>query len=101
MAAGSAARLRPWSTRLRLAQQGADILDIGGESTRPYSTPVSAEEELERVMPVVEQVCRTTDLPVSIDTSKADVAEAALAAGHRSSTTSRGSRVILGCWTSP
>ena len=66
---------------LRLAEQGADLLDIGGESTRPYAVPVTADEELRRVMPVIEQVCRATDRPVSIDTSKAVVAEAALAAG--------------------
>lgn len=66
---------------LRLAEQGADLLDIGGESTRPYAVPVTADVELRRVMPVIQQVCRATDRPVSIDTSKAIVAEAALAAG--------------------
>lgn len=66
---------------LRLAEQGADLLDIGGESTRPYATPVTADDELRRVMPVIEQVCRATNLPVSVDTSKAVVAEAAVAAG--------------------
>jgi dihydropteroate synthase len=66
---------------LRLAAEGAAILDIGGESTRPYSTPVEASEELERVLPVIEAVCRQTAVPVSIDTSKASVARAALAAG--------------------
>lgn len=66
---------------LDLVEQGADILDIGGESTRPYSQPVDAEEELRRVMPVVERLARETDVPLSIDTSKARVAREALAAG--------------------
>jgi len=66
---------------LQLVEQGADILDIGGESTRPYSTPVDAVEELRRVLPVIEAVCRQTEIPVSIDTSKALVAHAAIAAG--------------------
>lgn len=66
---------------LQLAAEGADILDIGGESTRPYSQPVSASEELERVIPVVESLVRQTSVPISIDTSKAEVARAALDAG--------------------
>ncbi len=66
---------------LRLAADGADILDIGGESTRPYSVPVGAEEELRRVMPVVSTLCAQVGVPVSIDTSKAVVAREALAAG--------------------
>ncbi len=66
---------------LQLVEQGADILDLGGESTRPYAEPVSCEEELRRVLPVVEKICAATDRPVSIDTSKALVAEAALSAG--------------------
>jgi dihydropteroate synthase len=67
---------------LRLLDDGADILDIGGESTRPYSTPVSAEEELARVVPVIQEVQRLRpDSIISIDTSKAAVAEAAIAAG--------------------
>lgn len=66
---------------LRLADEGASLLDIGGESTRPYSTPVDADEELRRVLPVVQSVCKQTDVPVSIDTSKASVAAAALDAG--------------------
>ncbi len=66
---------------LRLAAEGADILDIGGESTRPYSQPVDAQEELCRVMPVVGTLCKETGLPVSIDTSKALVARHALHAG--------------------
>jgi dihydropteroate synthase len=66
---------------LRLVDEGADILDIGGESTRPYSTPVDAAEELRRTADVVREVCRRSSLPVSIDTSKAAVAAAALDAG--------------------
>jgi dihydropteroate synthase len=65
----------------RLAEEGADILDIGGESTRPYSDPVAVDQELDRVVPVLRQLCAATSVPVSIDTSKALVAEAALAAG--------------------
>lgn len=66
---------------LQLAADGADILDIGGESTRPYSEPVAAEEELRRVLPVIERLMRQVDIPISIDTSKASVARAALKAG--------------------
>jgi len=66
---------------LQLAAQGADILDVGGQSTRPYSTPVEADEELRRVMPVVGPLCEKTPVPVSIDTSKAVVAREAIAAG--------------------
>lgn len=66
---------------LRLVGEGADILDIGGESTRPYATPVAAEEELQRVMPVIEGLAKRTSVPISIDTSKAIVAAKALAAG--------------------
>ena len=66
---------------LRLAGEGADILDIGGESTRPYSRPVSEDEELRRVIPVIKSLCRQTRMPVSVDTSKASVARAALDAG--------------------
>jgi dihydropteroate synthase len=64
-----------------LAAAGADILDIGGESTRPAADPVPLEEELDRVVPVVEILGRELDLPISIDTYKAPVARAALAAG--------------------
>src|SRR5437899_2431254 len=67
---------------LRLLDDGADILDIGGESTRPYATPVTAEEELRRVMPVLEAIHQQRpDALLSIDTSKAAVAEAAINAG--------------------
>jgi len=64
-----------------MAAEGADIIDIGGESTRPSSTPVSEAEELGRVMPVIERLAGTLDLPLSIDTTKAGVARRALAAG--------------------
>lgn len=64
-----------------LAAEGADILDIGGESTRPGAAPVETSEELRRVMPVVEAVCGDVGCPVSIDTRKPEVARAALAAG--------------------
>src|SRR6266446_6315952 len=59
---------------LKLVDDGADLLDIGGESTRPYSTPVTVDEELRRVLSVLEQICRRTKTPVSIDTSKHQVA---------------------------
>jgi dihydropteroate synthase len=60
---------------------GADILDIGGESTRPGSQPVSEEEELKRVIPVIEAIRKNSEIRLSIDTSKANVARAALQAG--------------------
>jgi dihydropteroate synthase len=66
---------------LRLVEQGADILDIGGESTRPYSTTVELGEELTRVVSVVQSLAEQTDVPISIDTSKAQVAAEAVAAG--------------------
>ncbi|MCK5826010.1 MAG: dihydropteroate synthase [Desulfuromusa sp.] len=66
---------------LTMQQDGAGLLDIGGESTRPGSLPVSTTEELERVVPVIEKLRQRTDLPISVDTSKAPVARAALAAG--------------------
>ena len=66
---------------LELAEEGADLLDVGGESTRPYATPVEVEEERQRVVPVIEQLARQTDTPISIDTSKAIVAQQALDAG--------------------
>ncbi len=66
---------------LQLVADGADVLDIGGESTRPYSTPVTEQEELHRVLPVIERLARVTDTPISVDTSKAAVARAAIAAG--------------------
>lgn len=60
---------------------GADILDIGGESTRPGSEPISVEAELDRVIPVIEAIRESSDIPVSIDTTKAEVARHAIAAG--------------------
>jgi len=66
---------------LRLAAEGADIIDVGGESTRPYGEPVSAEQEIERVVRVVQGIAAETDVPISIDTSKAVVATAAIKAG--------------------
>ncbi|MFO7895447.1 MAG: dihydropteroate synthase [Candidatus Cloacimonadales bacterium] len=60
---------------------GADILDIGGESTRPGAPPVSTAEEIKRVVPIIEQIRRFSDLIISVDTSKAAVAEAAILAG--------------------
>ncbi len=66
---------------LRLVDEGADILDVGGESTRPGSEPVPAEEELRRVLPVIERLAQAVDVPISIDTYKAVVARQALAAG--------------------
>ncbi len=66
---------------LELAEQGADILDIGGESSRPGSEPVPAEEELRRVLPVLRGLRRQTGVFISIDTTKRAVAEAALDAG--------------------
>jgi dihydropteroate synthase len=62
----------------RLLTEGADILDIGGESTRPGHAPVDAQEEIARVVPVLRALAATTDLPLSIDTMKAKVAEAAI-----------------------
>lgn len=66
---------------LQLAADGADVLDIGGESTRPGSSPVSAAEELDRVAPVIEQLRPQTTVPISIDTTKAVVAREALRLG--------------------
>jgi dihydropteroate synthase len=66
---------------IALAGQGADVLDVGGESTRPGAAPVPADEELRRVIPVVERLAATTSVPVSVDTTKADVARAAIDAG--------------------
>ncbi len=64
-----------------LIEAGADILDIGGESSRPGSNPVSASEEMDRVLPLLERLRPETDLMISIDTCKSEVAEAALEAG--------------------
>jgi len=66
---------------IRFAQEGADILDVGGESTRPGAAPVDEAEELRRVLPVIETLARQVNIPISIDTYKAGVAAAALEAG--------------------
>ena len=65
----------------RLVAEGADIIDIGGESTRPESSPVSVDEELNRVIPVIEKLIKEITVPISIDTYKPDVARRALEAG--------------------
>ncbi len=66
---------------LRMEDDGADILDIGGESTRPYADPVSIDEELRRVLPVIEVLVDRVSIPLSIDTSKSAVANAAIGLG--------------------
>jgi dihydropteroate synthase len=65
----------------KLAAEGADIIDIGGESTRPFSDSVSVEEEIRRVVPVIDKLARRVSVPISVDTTKADVARRALDAG--------------------
>ncbi len=66
---------------LSLVEQGADLLDIGGESTRPGATPVSGQEEVDRVVPVIAALLERTEVPLSVDTFKPEVMQAALAAG--------------------
>ncbi|MEQ9409239.1 MAG: dihydropteroate synthase [Fuerstiella sp.] len=66
---------------LMLVDDGADLLDIGGESSRPGAEPVSVDEELSRTIPVIEQLCREVKIPISIDTTKAEVARQAIRAG--------------------
>src|SRR3990172_8782025 len=65
----------------RMAAEGADVIDVGGESTRPGSDPVPEDEELRRVMPVLEGLAGRIEVPLSIDTCKAGVAGAAVGAG--------------------
>jgi dihydropteroate synthase len=65
----------------QMEDAGADILDIGGESTRPYSQPVSPQDELDRVVPVLERLQKSINIPISIDTTKSDVARAAIQLG--------------------
>ena len=65
----------------KLISDGADIIDIGGESTRPNSKRVSIDEEIKRVIPVIEEISKRFDIPISIDTSKSEVAEKAVEAG--------------------
>jgi dihydropteroate synthase len=66
---------------LGLADEGADVLDVGGMSTRPGSEPVSVEEEMRRVLPVIELLVSKTDVPISVDTCRASVARSALSLG--------------------
>lgn len=66
---------------LRLAQQGADILDIGGESSRPGAKPLDEGEEIRRILPVIRSLAQKIEIPISVDTRKANVAEKALDAG--------------------
>lgn len=66
---------------LRMAEEGADIIDIGGESTRPFSDSIPAAVEMERVIPVIRELAQQVDIPLSIDTTKSEVAEKALEAG--------------------
>jgi dihydropteroate synthase len=65
----------------RMIAEGADIIDVGGESTRPGGEPVTTEEEIERVVPVIEALAERLDTPISVDTTKSEVARAALDAG--------------------
>lgn len=65
----------------RMAAQGADLIDVGGESTRPGAPPVSEQQELDRVLPVIEALRREIEVPISLDTTKSAVARAAVAAG--------------------
>ncbi len=66
---------------LHMQEQGADVVDVGGESTRPGAQAVSTQQELDRVMPIIEALAPVLDVPLSIDTSKAEVMRAAVAAG--------------------
>jgi dihydropteroate synthase len=66
---------------LKLVEEGADLLDVGGESTRPGAEPVDAQTEIARVVPVIEGLARSTNVPISIDTSKPEVMRAAVVAG--------------------
>ena len=66
---------------LQMEEEGADLIDIGGESTRPGAPPVSLEEESRRVIPIIEQLAKRLHIPISIDTTKSEVARRAIAAG--------------------
>lgn len=66
---------------LQMQAEGADIIDVGGESSRPGAEPIPVEEELKRVVPVLEEICTKLDIPVSIDTYKSEVAEKAIELG--------------------
>ena len=65
----------------KMIAEGADIIDVGGESTRPGAEPISVEEEIKRVVPVIESLSQRFETPISVDTTKSEVARAALAAG--------------------
>src|SRR5688572_9582786 len=65
----------------QMIEEGADIIDIGGESTRPGGEPVTAEEEIQRVVPVIAELTKRSNIPISVDTTKSEVARAALDAG--------------------
>ncbi len=65
----------------KMVEEGADIIDIGGESTRPFSDPVPADEEIRRTIPIIENLAKHVRVPISIDTTKAEVAQKALLAG--------------------
>src|SRR5438105_5157792 len=69
---------------IKMALEGADIIDVGGESTRPGAEPVSVKEELQRVVPVIEKLRAKINISISIDTSKSEVANAALSGGAKS-----------------
>lgn len=73
--------LRAVDRAMKLVEDGADILDLGGESTRPGATPVPEDEELRRVVPVIRELAKRTAIPISVDTMKANVARAAIDAG--------------------
>lgn len=66
---------------LAMVRDGADIVDVGGESTRPGAAPVSADEEIARIIPVIERLSAAADIPISVDTSKSEVAQRAVEAG--------------------
>lgn len=66
---------------IRMERDGADILDVGGESTRPGATPVGVQDEIDRILPLIERLSREVKIPISVDTYKADVAQAAIRAG--------------------
>jgi dihydropteroate synthase len=80
----------------KLVLEGADILDIGGESTRPGALSISSQEEIERVLPVIASLARHTKVPISVDTSKIEVARHALDAGASIVNNVRGTRISTG-----